>query len=89
MARATVIADGLYFGEGPRWHDDRLWFSDFYDHAVKSMDPAGNVRTEPQIDEQPRGLGGLPVGRLPALPVPPVARAWPSTRWTFPTTARG
>ncbi len=64
MTRATVIADGLYFGEGPRWHDGRLWFSDFYDHAVKSMDPAGNVRTELEIDDQPSGLGWLPDGRL-------------------------
>ncbi len=64
MTRATVIADGLYFGEGPRWHDGRLWFSDFYDHAVKSMDPAGSVRTELEIDDQPSGLGWLPDGRL-------------------------
>ena len=64
MTRAAAIADGLYFGEGPRWHDGRLWFSDFYDHAVKSMDPAGNVRTELEIDDQPSGLGWLPDGRL-------------------------
>lgn len=64
MTRATVIADGLYFGEGPRWHDGRLWFTDFYDHAVKSMDSSGNVRTELEIDDQPSGLGWLPDGRL-------------------------
>lgn len=64
MARATMIADGLYFGEGPRWHDGRLWFSDFHDHAVKSMDAAGGVRTELQIDDQPSGLGWLPDGRM-------------------------
>jgi hypothetical protein len=22
--------DGLSFGEGPRWHEGRLWYSDFY-----------------------------------------------------------
>jgi sugar lactone lactonase YvrE len=59
-----MIADGLYFGEGPRWHDGRLWFSDFHDHAVKSMDAAGGVRTELQIDDQPSGLGWLPDGRM-------------------------
>jgi sugar lactone lactonase YvrE len=64
MTRATMIADGLYFGEGPRWHDGRLWFSDFHDHAVKSMDAAGGVRTELQIDDQPSGLGWLPDGRM-------------------------
>lgn len=64
MTRATTIATGLYFGEGPRWHDGRLWFSDFYDHAVRSMDAAGNLRTELEIDDQPSGLGWLPDGRL-------------------------
>ncbi len=64
MTRATTIADGLHFGEGPRWHEGRLWFSDFYDHAVKSMDTAGAMRTELEIDDQPSGLGWLPDGRM-------------------------
>ena len=64
MTRATLICEGLYFGEGPRWHAGRLWFSDFYDHAVKSLDPAGSVRTELEIDDQPSGLGWLPDGRM-------------------------
>lgn len=64
MTTASVLASGLYFGEGPRWHAGRLWFSDFYDHAVKSVDPAGVVRTELTIDDHPSGLGWLPDGRL-------------------------
>jgi sugar lactone lactonase YvrE len=64
MAKARVLAGGLYFGEGPRWHEGRLWFSDFYDHAVHSMDETGAVRTEVEIDDQPSGLGWLPDGRL-------------------------
>jgi len=64
MTRARILADGLYFGEGPRWHDGRLWFSDFYDHRVKSLDASGAVRTELEIDDQPSGLGWLPDGRL-------------------------
>lgn len=64
MNEATLLATGLYFGEGPRWRDGRLWFSDFYDHAVKSVDLAGNVRTELVIDDHPSGLGWLPDGRL-------------------------
>jgi sugar lactone lactonase YvrE len=64
MTRASVLAQGLYFGEGPRWHDGRLWFSDFHAHAVKSMDTGGAVRTELQIDDQPSGLGWLPDGRM-------------------------
>jgi sugar lactone lactonase YvrE len=65
MTRASVVAEGLYFGEGPRWHDGRLWFSDFHAHAVRSLDPAtGQLRTELELDDQPSGLGWLPDGRL-------------------------
>jgi sugar lactone lactonase YvrE len=62
--QTEILLEGLYFGEGPRWHDGRLWFSDFYDHAVRSVDLAGDVRTELTLDDQPSGLGWLPDGRL-------------------------
>jgi sugar lactone lactonase YvrE len=58
------ILDGLGFGEGLRWHDDRLWFSDFYAHTVSSLDLAGDRRVEAELDERPSGLGWLPDGRL-------------------------
>lgn len=61
---ARVVARGLHFGEGPRWHEDRLWFSDFYDCAVKSLGADGTVRTEVVVDDHPSGLGWLPDGRL-------------------------
>jgi sugar lactone lactonase YvrE len=64
MTKARVLAEGLHFGEGPRWRDGRLWFSDFYDRAVKSVDSNGATRTELEIDDQPSGLGWLPDGRL-------------------------
>jgi len=64
MQQAAVLTGGLYFGEGPRWHEGRLWFSDFYDHAVKSMDSSGKVTIEHRLDDQPSGLGWLPDGRL-------------------------
>ena len=53
--KATLLLDGLYFGEGPRWHDGRLYFSDFFDHAVKAVDLDGEVET---IVEVPNFLGG-------------------------------
>jgi sugar lactone lactonase YvrE len=65
MARTTrVLAEGLYFGEGPRWRDGRLWLSDFYAHAVKSVSLAGDLRTEFEIDDQPSGLGWMPDGSM-------------------------
>jgi len=65
MARsAKVLTGGVYFGEGPRWRDGRLWFSDFFAHAVKSISPEGEMRTEFTIDDRPSGLGWTPDGDL-------------------------
>jgi sugar lactone lactonase YvrE len=61
---ATVLATGIRFGEGPRWHDGRLWFSDMYDHAVKTMDADGTIEVAVVVPGRPSGLGWLPDGRL-------------------------
>lgn len=61
---SSVLAEGLYFAEAPRWHEGTLWFSDFYDHAVKTVDADGNVETKVVLDDQPSGLGWLPDGRM-------------------------
>ena len=59
-----VLAEGLHFGEGPRWHQGKLWFSDFYDHAVKTVDLDGTVQTKLTVAGQPSGLGWMPDGRM-------------------------
>lgn len=59
-----TFATGLDFGEGPRWHDDRLWVSDFYRRQVTSFGPTGDRRVEVELDDQPSGLGWLPDGDL-------------------------
>ena len=59
-----ILRDGLYFGEGPRWHDGRLWYSDFYDHAVHAVDLDGNDARIVEVGAQPSGLGWLPDGDL-------------------------
>jgi sugar lactone lactonase YvrE len=61
---AEPFISGLLFGECPRWHEGRLWFSDFYDHAVLSVSPEGDRRVEVAFDGEPAGLGWLPDGRL-------------------------
>ena len=58
-----LLADGLHFGEGPRWHQGKLWFSDFFDHAVRTVDLAGTVETKLPVAGRPSGLGWLPDGR--------------------------
>ncbi len=64
MSGLPVLLDGVGFGEGPRWHDGRLWFSDFLRHAVSTVDDGGTRRVELELDEPPSGLGWLPDGRL-------------------------
>ena len=59
-----IVAEGLDFGEGPRWHDGRLWLSDFWPHHVLSIGPGGDRRVELELDDQPSGLGWLPTGEL-------------------------
>ena len=59
-----VIIDGLTFPEAPRWHDDRLWFSDFYSHRVLRVDVTGYVDVVAEIPQRPAGLGWTPDGAL-------------------------
>lgn len=62
--RLTVIRDGLSFGEGPRWHDGYLYYSDFYRHVVERIDLHGNVEQVASVPTQPSGLGWLPSGQM-------------------------
>ena len=60
----TVVSD-LSYAECPRWHDDRIWFVDFYTYRVLSAAEDGSdLRVEAEVPEQPSGLGWLPDGRL-------------------------
>jgi len=61
----TTIVTGMSYLEGPRWHDQRIWFSDFYTGRVYSAAEDGSdLRTEAEVPQQPSGLGWLPDGRL-------------------------
>lgn len=59
-----VLFDGGGFFEGPRWHDDRWWVSDFYRHQVATYDLDGTETVVHTVDAQPSGLGWLPDGSL-------------------------
>jgi sugar lactone lactonase YvrE len=60
----SVLREGLYFGECPRWHDGRLWYSDFYGHAVHALTLAGQDERVVEVAGQPAGLGWMPDGSL-------------------------
>lgn len=55
---------GLGFPEGPRWHEGRLWFSDFGDRVVRAVDTQGTIDEIVRVPERPSGLGWLPDGSL-------------------------
>lgn len=80
---AQILAEGIYFGEGPRWHEGRLWFSDFYAHRVASVGLDGDLRTELELDGQPSGLGWMPDGSLLVvrMELRQVWRRWPDGRF--------
>jgi sugar lactone lactonase YvrE len=63
-AQLSLLTTGLTFPEGPRWRDGELWFSDFYSHAVYTVDLAGDCRKILDVPGQPSGLGWLPNGDL-------------------------
>jgi len=60
----TVLVDGLMFGESPRWHDGKLWFSDIHAYKVMTADLNGNTETIVEMPTRASGLGWLPDGRL-------------------------
>ena len=64
MHSTDVLLDGLAFPEGPRWHEDRLFFSDMHAHRVVAVDAGGNDETIAEVPNQPSGLGWLPGGDL-------------------------
>ena len=94
----TPLANGFCFGEGPRWFEGLLWFSDMLGEAVHTVDPRRG--DDHAAAARPRAVGsGLPARRLAADRVdrePPGAalrRRRPSPRsptcptWSPPTSA--
>jgi len=63
--RTETLLEGLVFPEGPRWHDERLVFSDMHDQRVVALDPlTRSAETVCTLDDDPSGLGWLPDGRM-------------------------
>jgi sugar lactone lactonase YvrE len=58
------LLTGLSFGEGPRWRDGSLYFSDFYVHQVRTVDESGRAETIVEVPGQPSGLGWRPDGTM-------------------------
>src|SRR6266566_1367481 len=60
-----ILLDGLAMPESPRWHDGRLWFSNWGTRQIVAVDLDGNSEV---VGEGPDGLGWatnwLPDGQM-------------------------
>jgi sugar lactone lactonase YvrE len=63
-ATLTPLANGFCFGEGPRWFEGLLWFSDMLGEAVHTANLHGDMTTLRLAGHAPSGLGFRPDGSL-------------------------
>ncbi|MEM1187954.1 MAG: SMP-30/gluconolactonase/LRE family protein [Pseudomonadota bacterium] len=63
-ATGQLLATGLHFAEGPRWHNGELWFSDMHAQRVMRLASDGSLHTVVSVPQDPSGLGWLPDGQL-------------------------
>jgi len=59
-----VLLAGLAFPESPRWHDGRLWVSDWGANEVIAVDPAGRSEVVARVRSFPMCIDHLADGRL-------------------------
>jgi len=64
MPEFSTLISGLSFTECPRWHDGRLYFSDFYTNRVLALSLKGGLETLCHVPQRPSGLGFLADGRM-------------------------
>ncbi len=63
MSTSEVVLEGIVFGESPRWHDGRLWFSDWGANQVIVLE-GSNSEVVAQVPSFPMCIDFLPDGRL-------------------------
>jgi len=59
-----TLVTGIVFGESPRWHDGRLWFSDWGTQEIIAVDPEGKSEVIVRVPSSPCCIDWLPDGRL-------------------------
>jgi sugar lactone lactonase YvrE len=61
---ARLLMEGIGLGESPRWHDGRLWFSDWVAHQVVALGPRGGHEVMAEVEAFPFSIDWLPDGRM-------------------------
>jgi len=64
LPKPQTLMTGISFGESPRWHEGRLWFSDWGTQEVVAVDPEGNSEVVVSVPSSPFCIDWLPDGRL-------------------------
>jgi sugar lactone lactonase YvrE len=64
MPELKALITDLALGESPRWHDGRLWFSDWGAHEVVAVDADGTSEVILRVPDLPFCIDFLPDGRL-------------------------
>jgi sugar lactone lactonase YvrE len=64
VAELQTLISGIAFGEQPRWHEDRLWFSDWGPPEVIAVDLEGTSEVILRAPSFPCCVDWLPDGRL-------------------------
>ncbi|MFD6160551.1 SMP-30/gluconolactonase/LRE family protein [Nocardia sp. NPDC060256] len=64
MSKPEILLEGVVFGESPRWHDGRLWFSDWGANQVIALGADHRPEVIVQIPSFPMCIDFLPDGRL-------------------------
>jgi sugar lactone lactonase YvrE len=59
-----TLMTGIMFGESPRWHENRLWFSDWGAQEVIAVDLSGNSEVILEVASLPFSIDWLADGRL-------------------------
>jgi sugar lactone lactonase YvrE len=64
VAESSTLLSGLAFPESPRWHDGRLWFSDWVAHQMIAVDATGTSEVIAEVDAFPFSIDWLPDGPM-------------------------
>jgi sugar lactone lactonase YvrE len=59
-----TVMNGIIFGESPRWHESRLWFSDWGAQEVIAVDLSGNSEVTLNVASFPFSIDWLADGRM-------------------------
>ena len=64
IGEPKILMEGIGLGESPRWHEGRLWFSDWVAHEVIGLDPSGGHEVMAEVDAFPFSIDWLPDGPM-------------------------